>query len=339
MNSHSSSFMLILAAALLVFAPTIVRADLLVLKNGDRITGKISRIWDNEITIEPDYSDKFQVDLPVVAYIESDREFEIDLQDGTSVVARFAGSAAGGSQIITTPIESLEVTLDQFFELDEVEDYYDWESHVDLSSNLNKGNTDSNTIKLRADAMFKVGDRRHIGEVTIFREELSGQLTQDQERLNYAYNWLFNDPWYFTSNLTIERDPIIELDSRIILSAGVGHDIWNTPRKGLSTQLGFGFQAEEFGMESKDSTVLVWNLRFRRDFIGDDLSLFHNHTITSNVSGRTNTSYRTSTGLSFEITDLLYTSVTLDYDYETEPVDTAVSEDIALMFGLGLEFE
>lgn len=28
-------------------------SDVLVLKNGDRITGDIKRIWDNEITIEP----------------------------------------------------------------------------------------------------------------------------------------------------------------------------------------------------------------------------------------------------------------------------------------------
>ncbi len=38
------------------------QADLLVLKNGDRITGDIKRIWDSEVSIEPAYAD---VRIPV----------------------------------------------------------------------------------------------------------------------------------------------------------------------------------------------------------------------------------------------------------------------------------
>ena len=52
------------------------QADVIHLKNGDRITGTIKRIWDDEITIEPEYSDEFNVDLPLVDRIESDRDFE-----------------------------------------------------------------------------------------------------------------------------------------------------------------------------------------------------------------------------------------------------------------------
>ncbi|MDH3865216.1 MAG: hypothetical protein OEV10_14730, partial [Gammaproteobacteria bacterium] len=62
-----------------VLAPTLATADVLYLKNGDRITGAIKRIWDDEVTIEPEYSDEFQVDLPLVARIESDRDFEIEM--------------------------------------------------------------------------------------------------------------------------------------------------------------------------------------------------------------------------------------------------------------------
>jgi len=323
--------------------------DVLVLKNGDRITGEISRIWDNEVTIEPEYSDEFQVDLPVVAYIESDRVFEIDLQDGSAVLASFGGADEGGSQIITTSIETLKITLASIAELDEVDAHYDWESHVDLSGNLNKGNTDSANTKLRADGMFKHGDHRHRGEISFSREETAGLLTQEQDRFSYNYNWLYNDPWFFTANLNFERDPIVQLNSRVILSAGIGHDIWNTPRKNLSATLGLGLQTEEIGIGlpgpifpesvSKQSSVAVWALRFRHDFFGDDLSIFHNHSITTNMSGRTNTSYRTSTGISYEITDLLYTSASVDYDYDTDPAFPAKSEDISILFGLGLEFE
>jgi len=41
---------------------SVAYADLLVLKNGDRITGEIKALWDAEITIEPSYADEFNVD-------------------------------------------------------------------------------------------------------------------------------------------------------------------------------------------------------------------------------------------------------------------------------------
>ena len=184
----------------------------------------------------------------------------------------------------------------------------------------------------------KINNHRHIGEITFFREEQDGVSNKEQDLFRYSYNWLFSDPRFFGAQLTYERDPIIELDSRVIGSAGVGLEVWDTPRRALSVLLGAGLQTEEIGMESENSGVATWTLRFRHDFIGDDLELFHNHTITHNLTGRTNTSYKTSTGLRFEITDLLYANVSLDYDVETDPVDVAAQEDIALVVGIGAEF-
>jgi len=91
-------------------------------------------------------------------------------------------------------------------------------------------------------------------------------------------------------------------------------------------------------MATGKSGVRIWSLRYRQDFFGDNLEVNHNNFIASNFSGRANTSYKPTTGLRFEITDLLYLNLSLDYDYETDPVDGAENEDIALLIGLGAEF-
>ena len=316
----------------------LTQADLLVLNNGDRITGVIKRIWDREISIEPEYSDEFNVDISVVDYIESDRVFEIDFGDGRSMLASFAGADADGNQIFESADESRSVPLAALFELDEPEKPFEWESNVEFAADVKRGNTDTSNTKLRADTMVKFNDHRHIGELTFFREELANVTTKDQELFRYSYNWIFRDPVFFSANLSFERDPIVELDSRVIISAGLGRDIWLTPRRALSVNLGAGYQTEEISSSATDSAVLTWTLRYRQDFFSDDVELFHNHTITSNVSGRTNTSYRTSTGLSYEITDLLSANITLDFDYETHPADLAENEDLVLLFGFGAEF-
>jgi len=138
--------------------------------------------------------------------------------------------------------------------------------------------------------------------------------------------------------LSYERDPIMELDSRVIGSAGIGLDVWNTPRRALSVQIGAGMQTEEIAQQSEDSAVATWTLRYEQDFFHSDLDIFHNHYITHNLSGRTNTSYKTSTGLRYEITDLLYGNASVDFDYESDPPDGTENEDVTFVFGFGLEF-
>jgi len=338
-------------APFLLFFCSSTYADVLVLKNGDRITGDIKRIWDSDILIEPEYSDEFEVDISAVEYIESDQDFEIDLNDGRSLVASFAGADSDGNQIVKSDDESISVPVADLFELEEIEDDFEWKSNVEASATLNRGNTDTTNTMVKADGMVRFNDHRHIGEITFFREELTDvqtnvhSQTKEQDLFKYSYNWLFTDPWFFSADLSLERDPIIQLDSRVIVSAGIGRDIWDTPRRTLNVRLGAGFQQERIGdidpgtFITTDSSVATWTLRYRQDFFSDDVELFHNQTITANLTGRTNTSYTTSTGLAYEISDLLTTNITLNYDYETEPVEPAKNEDIVLLFGLALEFE
>ncbi len=324
---------------ILLLVPAAASADVLYLKNGDRITGKIKRIWDDEVTIEPEYSDDFQVDLPLVERIESDREFEIEMPDGTDVVATMQGVDDDGNQVIVIDGEAKSVSLGALREVDEPEDFYDWEVLVDYSLAVNDGNTDSVNSRLAGEGMFKHGDHRHIGSATFVQEEQDGATTKNQSVVTYGYNWLFSDPWFFAANGQIERDPIRELEHRITTSAGIGRDIWNEPRRFLSVQLGAGFMDEEIGLDKETNTVAAWLLRFRHEFFSDDFEVFHDHSIIETVEGRDNTIIKTSTGLRYEITDLLYLNVSLDWDHETEPAGTAEDTDTTFVVGAGLEFD
>jgi len=323
---------------IMLLSSTTADAGVLVLKNGDRITGEIKHIWDAEITIEPEYSDEFTVDLSVVDQIISDRKFEIELKDGRQVLAQLAGSDDDGRQVVSTGTETIQIALADIFELVEPEEDFDWESHVDFSTVINSGNTKSTTGLLHADSTIKVPNHRHLIEFSASHESADDVTTKEQSLLKYDYHWFFNEPWFMSSQISAERDPIIELDHRAIVSLGVGRDIWYTPRLTLSVQLGLGAQTEEIGGFTEDSSVATWTLRYRQEILNNDLELFHDHTITKNLGGRTNTSYKTSTGVRYKITDLLYANFTFNYDYETDPAPGVGSEDGTLLVGIGAEF-
>jgi len=240
------------------------------------------------------------------------------------------------------------ITYDQLEQLDEIDSYYDWDSRIDFNFAMNKGNTDSLNTKFYADTNLKLGDHRHIADLTLTREEQNRITTRESDLLRYNYNWLFGKFWFLGGAASAERDPIRDLDHRVIVGVTIGRDIWDKPRRTMNFQVGLGYLTEEttpvdelgnpLPTNSNQSIAAIWQYRFRYDLFGDDLEVYHNNSLNWNITGRTNAVIKTVTGLRYEITDLLYLNTSLDFDYETEPAGEAENEDLALVIGLGLEF-
>ena len=156
-------------------------ADVVVMQNGDRFTGEVSRIWGNDLSIEPDYADEFVLELDKVSYVESDREFDLTLEDGREVKARLEGAGASGTQTVTYDGQTRQVPIVTLNQIVEVDDAFDWESHIDWNSTATTGNTDSTIARVAADTTIEVGDHRHIATLLVADEETAGVKTKDQD--------------------------------------------------------------------------------------------------------------------------------------------------------------
>lgn len=329
-----ASAALLLAATLL---PGLVLADQLVMKNGDVISGDISSIDDEKVSIKPAYADEFAVNLADVASIEADQVFDVVLDDGREVEARFAG-ASGEQQTLLVEEQPMAVAMAQIKIAEPPEPYYERVSHVDLNMTLRDGNTDSRNSLLFADTRMRFGVHRHLADLTIAREETDGISTKKQDLLRYEYNWLLDGPWYLGATASYERDPIKELDHRYTLGALVGRDIFNDDTHFLTVSLGAGWSDEELAMVSDSGAVGLWKLIYEHKFRGGDLAFFHNHTFNQQFYGNDNGIFKSNTGFRFDIVANVYTAVGLRYDYETEPAPGAKSYDTTLTIGVGSEF-
>ena len=72
------------------------------------------------------------------------------LDDGYDETGTLAGASLGGSQVLDTPVGPRQIALADLFEVQEPEDYVDWDSHADFASSLNRGNKDSEVRDLVA---------------------------------------------------------------------------------------------------------------------------------------------------------------------------------------------
>jgi putative salt-induced outer membrane protein YdiY len=332
---------------LFIFVPS-AHAGVIHMKNGDKITGTIKKIWDGDVFIDPPYADEFSVDQVDIAYMEDDRNYDLELKDGTDLVGTLGGVDEAGNQIVVVDGEARAIPLAQLAELEEPQDAFDWSTHADLNSTFNSGNTNNSNVTLTADLMLK--KNRHTQFLDLLWQDEEQKIedvttkVKDRERFRYNYNYDIDDPWFLGSSASYERDPVKGLDYRYNVVPAAGYNFWDDAGRTLGFQLGAGYQAEEitdeFGITTKgDGAVAAFLLRFGYDFNKPDLELYLNNTTTGAFYGRENVVTQFTAGTRYEITDLLYLNLEFLLDYESEPVEGAKNEDISVLFGFGLEFE
>lgn len=325
-------------------------AGVIYMKNGDKITGTIKKIWDGDVFIEPAYADEFSVDQVDIDYIEDDdtRMYDLELKDGSELIGSLSGADAEGNQLVIVDGQERAIPVGQLAELEEPKEAFDWSTRADLNSTFNSGNTNNSNVTLSADLMLKQNKHTNFLDLLWQDEEqkIEGVTTKvkDRERFRYNYNYDIGDPWFLGSSASWERDPVKGLDYRYNVVPAAGYNFWDDAGRTLGFQLGAGYQAEkitdEFGVTTEgDGAVAAFLLRFRYDFNKPDLELYLNNTTTAAFYGRDNAVTQFNAGTRYEITDLLYLNFEILLDYESEPVEGAKNEDISVLFGFGLEFE
>mgnify|MGYP001816114337 CR=1 FL=1 len=323
---------------LLVFLPGLSQAqDRVTMVNGDVISGNITLINSDDVTIEPTYADAFSVKIASVATIELDEPFEIELTDDTKVLAQLTLDEAGQQILLTPEGASVPVALAQLAEATEPEEYFEWSLKADVNGTYNSGNTDSDNTLLFTDGSVKWGEHRHRADLTFRDETVNGASTQEQTLFNYGYSWLFNDPWFVGGAVNYERDPVRDLDYRYTVGALFGRDIFDDADKYLSIAIGPGYQRQKLGGEEEGGAVAMWNLRYEHKLLSW-VDFFHTQNFAWQFYGTDNAIFKTNTGLNFDLVNDLYFNVSLRYDYETEPAEGRSKDDSTFAFGVGYKF-
>jgi hypothetical protein len=326
----------VLAAALPFHADA--RADVIVMKNGDRITGAIKRVWDEELFIEPAYADEFPVELREIAYIESDQDFDIELRDNSTIQGRFEIDEEGNMILITAEGTS-PFTPSAIKELEELDDEVDWLVRSDFLLNATRGNTHTSDYLWQGYGSVEMGDHRHVVDAKFNQKAQDGVATKEENNISYIYSWFFADRWFLSGGVGFDRDPIRELRYRYTPGAGIGFRFFEDADRHFEVSLSAVGVREEIGGVTNESAAARWGLRYQRDLLGGDMEFFHNHRLWRYVTGRRNTVADTTTGFRWDVWRDIYFNVQLDWDWESDPAPGNEQEDLTFAVGIGVELE
>jgi hypothetical protein len=321
----------------LLAVPSTALADRIVMKNGDIITGRVTRVDSKEVTIHPPYAKAFAVKRDAVASIRTDEPLEAELQDGARVRAQFAG-AQDGEQVVRLEDDAAVIEAKAIQHATPPRAFYARESRAEGTVTINEGNTVSRSSIFDFDTRLRLGDHRQYARFLYRRDENDGQTTKKQTEGSYEYDWLFRRGWYAAATASYERDPIRDLGHRFTFGALLGHDFIETGGTFLTIKAGAGYTDESLGEISQNGAVGLWELEFRHRFGVRRLEFVHEHALTYQNYGANNMIVAANTGLRLDVLWDIYATAAYRYNYESEPAPGRFGKDATLTFGLGAKF-
>lgn len=316
-------------------------ADEVLMKNGDRLSGKIT-FDGSKLTIETKNEGKLSVDLKDVKTFSSDSPADVVLSDGQKLHGRI-DSGADGNITLAPPEGPVQVV--PFGQLHAINPPpVRWSGSILLGGLLARGNTDSDSFNASADLDHKT-ERDEIslhGQYFFSRQRVPGDgvhETVDDLLGRAKYQYTFAPKWYAYASVEAEHDVIAGLDLRLAPSVGVGFQWVDQPTFSFSTEAGIGYLYRQYahnnGETGSPDARLAYHLKAK---LNDKVNIFHNMEYLPGLDRIDNYFFDTDLGLRAALTSKFYGEIKIEYQYDSAPAPGHGPNDTRVTLGVGVTF-
>ena len=321
--------------------------DVVVLKNGDRLTGEIKGLQRGELRVKSDYmAEAVRLDWSRVERLESKSTFMIWLVDGKLVTDVMRLLPANSSEVANFVIGNSDQKI-RVHQLDVIRiapaDNRFWkrlEGSIDFGFSFTSGN-DQYQTQLAATTTYRTGDHSFTASVD---SALSGQtegtsLTRNQ--FNFDYRKQLSSRWYVGGLFDLLRSDQQSLKLRTSLGGLIGRNLQQTEHTRLSVFGGLVGTRENYSESlGKPKTtnadaiagVDFVTFRFNRTDIRSRFSLFPSLT----TPGRTR--LQSTSDLRIKIVKDLWWGFHVYENFDSKPPVRADKNDLGVSTSLGWKF-
>jgi putative salt-induced outer membrane protein YdiY len=339
-------------------------ADVVRMKSGDVVSGKIEKVSDEELTIDPPFSDAFDVKLKYIASIVTDRPVKVTFKDGRELNGYVELAPDGSMHVRAVPtrwdqqhaddrpvLEALQpqllppgtvTPLGALVEVKELEvAYYRYEADVGVGFNAASGNSESSSLALSASLDPEWGPNALHLQGSWNRQESNQVLSADNWNVVLQYQRDLPREWFAFGLTSQESDPFQNLVLRSIYGAGAGYRFYDVDPTHLSVSLGAGYIQENYSGPSadRDLPAALWTLNFERDFFDSDLTIYHRQTIAKALT-KSELLVQTVQGVKLDLFGDFDLRLEFDWDYNSDPaLGVSRRHDFRYLVNLDYAFE
>jgi hypothetical protein len=242
--------------------------DEVKLKNGDRLTGKVTSLVGGKLTIETPEAGPVKLDWAQIVSIKTDAPLKLKLTTGETLEGKVVPGAEGRLKVETQGAAApVEVDFPKVKSINEPP--VAWHGKLSASAKSTDGNTHNDSF-LIAGAATRETELDLITVKTLFRYGKTGQ--QLTERNSYGlgkYNLKLTPEFYAYVSEELQGDSFKDLSIETITSVGVGFVVLKETWIDLSMEAGLAYitndhnvAPDETHMGARVAAILAWRCRW-----------------------------------------------------------------------------
>jgi len=326
-----------------LFTAVSASADIIYLKNEDRISGKVIRMEQGKLVVKTDYAGEVTISWDKVERLIADENIKVMLDDGTALEGRTLPLEAGRMKLETEILdEASTFNLANITAINpEVPPPVRIAARINAGLEFEGGNSDTDDFEFDASFQARTVKSRYTVGGEYNEEKDSGNLTTKDWTANANYGYFISEKWFAFVRTKFEHDKFADLDLRSTLGAGAGYNFYESDTLNLNVGAGPGYTDENFIVASdNDFTSFQWFANYDQYFFDKLFQLFHNNDGYLSIENSNNWIVNTRQGIRFPLYRSLTATIQYNYDYDNQPSPDANADyDSTLSFLLGYEFK
>lgn len=336
-----SAFLAVLVAAFLTgVAGAQDRADVVTLKNGDRITGTVTGITATSVIVDTAAAGTLEFAIGEVADVTTGAPVQLATDGGEKFAGTVTGLADGQLQVATGGA-TRSVAIG---ELVTYRPPVEWEGSIHLGGSITTGNTERRAANAQGEAIRRTDDTRLTLRATWDygqdKDEATGEwdLTQRRTFGSAKGDYFLTDELYLWGQVSAENDLFADLKLRLTSGAGLGYLLVTEATFSLQAEAGLSY-VDENRYASADSSYLAaraayalrWDITPHTQLL-QDAEVYPSLEDADDVYARLDTRLRTS------LTESMFAQLQHVLDYDNTPSPGNDRDDHRLIAAVGWTF-
>ena len=321
------------------------KTDIVVLKNGDRITCEVKRLDRGILTAKTDYMGTIYIEWEDVAQLISKQDLQLETMSGVRYLGQLAEPVKEQSVKVSSEDTDVSLRLERVVAMAPIKRTY-WEQ---LDGSLKAGYTFTKATEIQQFSFAANATRRTPERSSSLSTSNMVSQTKGDERsksskadLTFDYVRYLDDRWERDYILSLQRNDELGISMRGLAGLGVARNLFQTNVSRFNAGAGLVANLERAveGGEDRQNLEAAAHVTFERfrynspkiDLVAE-LEVFPSLT----ESGR----YRSELDVQLrqEIFKDFFWDLSLYYSYDRKPPDTAAAkEDYGVVTSLGWTF-
>ena len=333
-----------LLSTILSAAANAAKTDIVVLINGDSVTGEVKGLEFGVLRYSTDSMGTVEIDWEDVVSLTTKQSLQVEIATGTRYFGSLHQPDAPGQISIGRNEENVQELAQsdvvRMIPIDIEENFFERvDGSVSFGLDADKG---SEVIKTNLSADFRYRTRQYLVgfELDLSATDQPGAETTERRSIGTNYQRFLEKRWYTDWFTSAEKNDQLGVNGRLLAGAGIGRHVIQNNNNQLS--LLFGAQAvhENFTGDTPSTTdgEFKFEMTFLHRVAQPDTDFLFSAEIYPLVDDLR--SFRGESDLTFrkEFIDDLFFDLSFYYSYITEVPDGGEKDDYGVVWSIGYSF-